>query len=623
MDTGLIIGTSILLQIIAAIFALLQIRDIELRRVWLAIASALVLMTIPRSVTLAKMAFGHITHPPALETELISLDVSFLMGIGIAYAAHLFRSLRKAHQQLLHSQQSLLDSETRLRILFDNAPDAILTLDKDGIVTHANYAAEALMGIEREDILNRPHHALPLFYARVASQNQAIDYKSLCMGSRTVEIDFFDAQNRTVHAEVRGFETSVNGASHHILIARDVTEQKALRAEADRLEAQLRHAERLQTVGTLAAGIAHDFNNILTPIMGYTELAMQQWKETPVTRGHLEHVLQGAIRAKDLVKQILAFSRKAEQRPISVQLQPLIQETLILLKASLPSTIEIQMDIDPDCRTVQADPAQLHQVLMNLCTNAYCAMRDKGGTLTIRLTECEHAALDPMARLSLRDGSYACLSIRDTGCGMDPSTLSRIFEPFFSTNADGRGTGLGLSVTHGIVSAHGGTILVDSELGVGTEFRVYLPIDARPMRDPLLGEDLPVTGTERVLLVDDDPEIVRLISEMLSSWGFRVTESTSAIEALETFRTKPDDYDVIVTNQTMPRMTGVELASEMKSIRPDIPLILMTGYCENISPENFRSLGFEGYLVKPILAGTLTRMIRSLTHAASLDGAME
>jgi len=623
MDTTLIIGTSILLQITAAIFALLQIRDMELRRVWLAIAAALVLMTIPRSVTLVKIVCGHITRPPELETELLSLDVSFLMGIGIAYAAHLFRSLRQAHQHLLRSQQSLIDSETRLRILFDNAPDAILTLDKDGIVSNANYAAEALMGTSREDILHQPHHTLPLFNAQDKSPGRPIDYKSLCMGSRSVEISFPNAQDRAIHAEVRGFEASVDGAPYHILIARDVTEQKCLRAETDRLEAQLRHVERLQTVGTLAGGIAHDFNNILTPILGYTELAIQEWRETPVTRGHLEHVLRGAMRAKDLVKQILAFSRQAEQRLGSVQLQPLIKETLILLRASLPATIEIETDIDPDCRVVQADPAQLYQVLMNLCTNAYYAMRDKGGTLTISLKECEHVAMNPIARIDLQHGPFACLSIRDTGCGMDNDTLSRIFEPFFTTKTDGQGTGLGLSVTHGIVSAHGGTITVDSELGVGTEFCVYLPIDIRPMCDQLLAEESPVTGTERVLVVDDDPEIVRLICEMLSSWGFRVTDCTSGIEALETFRAKPYDYDVIVTNQTMPRMTGIELASEIKSLRADIPLILMTGYCEKISTENYRSLGFEGYLLKPILAGPLTRMICSLTHAAQLDGATE
>jgi CheY-like chemotaxis protein len=252
---------------------------------------------------------------------------------------------------------------------------------------------------------------------------------------------------------------------------------------------------------------------------------------------------------------------------------------------------------------------------MNLCTNAYHAMGESGGVLTIELSEYRHGTTRLNELHDLRPGSYACLTVKDTGCGIDSATLPRIFEPFFTTKPEGEGTGLGLSVVHGIVGAHGGAISVKSQPGQGTTFRVYLPIDQAPARDSAAATESPLSGKERLLVVDDEPVIVDLLAQTLADYGYRVTARTSSVEALETFRAGPYDFDLVVSDQTMPQMTGIELTNRIKELRPDIPVILMTGFSQKISSENYQTFGVDGFLMKPVLVGPLTKLIREMATA--------
>jgi len=619
MDATLIIATSILLQLIAAAVAVRQMRDFEMRKIWLAIAAALLLMGVPRTITLIRMINGEITRPPDLESELVALDVSFLMGIGIAYASKLFRSLKRAQSELARSQQIAIDNEMRLRTLFENAPDAIINSGTDGIIVSVNRAAEDLLGQSSEEIVGRRIADIAPFRAYLRSRRGA--KAEQLTGSLAFEISYPGSSDQQITAEVRGFSVEIHGELHQVWFARDLTEKRRLQSETDRLQDQLRHAERLQAVGTLAGGIAHDFNNILTPIVGYTELAIKSSPDGNITRDHLENVIRGAMRAKNLVKQILAFSRQGTKQTIPVQLQPLVKESLALLRASLPTTIEIDTDIDPSCGVVMADPGQIHQILMNLCINASHAIGESCGTLTVRLDTCQRADIPASGFDGLQEGRYARLSIGDTGHGMDCATLARIFEPFFTTKSDGKGSGLGLSVVHGIVSSHNGAIVAKSELGVGTTFTVYLPLHSVPQQIHEVSDETPVQGSEHVLVVDDEPDIAEMMADTLECYGFKVTTRTSSREGLEAFRANPHAFDVILTDQTMPHMTGVELTAEARKIRPDIPVVVMTGFSEMVMPSNYRSFGLDGYLMKPILAGPVTRMIRSVCSVRQ-DSAM-
>jgi PAS domain S-box-containing protein len=616
MNSTLLIGASIVLQLVVAAYVFSQVREVEFRRTWLAIGATLVLMTMVRAVTLLRLLQGTILHPPEFEGELLALDALLLMGIGVAYASRLFRSLKRAHLDLMRSQQSLMDSERRLRVLFDNVPDAILTVDQSGTILNVNHAAEELMGAGKEEIMGQSCYDLPLFTSspdllRLKGETPSAPVKWL-----SVETTFENRSGRSLSVEVGGFDMEIGGEFYRTWMLSDISEKKQLRAETESLESQLHHAERLQTMGTLAGGIAHDFNNILTPIVGYTELAMQESEVDGLSRDHLEHVIQGAMRAKELVKQILAFSRQGTQQRKPLLLQPLIRETLTLIRATLPTTIEIRTTIDPDCGVVLGDPAQIHQVLMNLCTNAFHAMGDSGGVLTIGLCERDRSSTQQNLPDGMHNGPYACLTIQDTGCGMDKTTQERIFEPFFTTKTNGQGSGLGLAVVHGIITAHGGAIMVESQPGQGTAFHIYLPVDLRQKLEHATSEESPVSGTERVLVVDDEPVVAVMISQILHSHGYRPVHRTSSVEAHRAFCANPYNFDIVVTDQTMPHMTGMELAAEVKRIRPEIPVILMTGFSEKISSENFRSFGVDGYLMKPVLANTLTRMIHALTDIA-------
>ncbi|MBU0484888.1 MAG: response regulator [Proteobacteria bacterium] len=391
----------------------------------------------------------------------------------------------------------------------------------------------------------------------------------------------------------------------------DITERKRMEEEREILASQLRQAQKMESIGTLAGGIAHDFNNILTPILGYTEIVMQSLPADSENSINLREVLNAGLRAKDLVKQILTFSRSSGEEREPVALQPIIKESLKLLRSSLPTTIKIHENVDPDCSPILANPTQIHQILMNLCTNAYQAMRNNGGKLTVSLSDIELGPDDYVGNINLQPGKYLRLEVSDTGPGINPTLQEKIFEPYFTTKAHGEGTGLGLSVVHGIVKNHGGHITLYSEPNQGTTFHIYLPkitTTAFAAQPEAKGEI--IGGTESILLVDDEEAIVKLEKTILENLGYRVTALTSSTEAMEFFKEAPRNIDLVITDMTMPTMTGAELSQKLLKIRPDIPIILCSGFSEIINEAKAKSLGVREYAMKPLLRKDIAKIVR-------------
>ena len=398
-----------------------------------------------------------------------------------------------------------------------------------------------------------------------------------------------------------------NGEIQHLVhIARDITAQK-------KLEENFYQAQKMEAIGTLAGGIAHDFNNILSVILGYSELAKNELEAGTVPYEDLDQVITAGKRATALVQQILDFSRTTEQSLRSIRPSQFVQEAMQMLRATLPTTIEIQTDIDPTCGTIMADPTKIHQVVMNLCTNAFHAMKDEKGTLRVAL-HCQERSKEDYKKDGMAPGPYVVLSISDTGEGMDKETAAHIFEPYFTTKERGRGTGLGLAVVHGIIEGYKGFIQVESVPGHGSTFRVFIP----SLKDELLIPERPeqatslLIGSERILIVDDEPLLVRISQRILEDFGYTVTGFTDSREALEKVKAGPQLFDLIITDQTMPGISGSELARAILAIAPRMPIILCTGHSETTSANDALALGIRKYLSKPIHGDELARTVREV-----------
>ncbi len=390
-----------------------------------------------------------------------------------------------------------------------------------------------------------------------------------------------------------------------------IEEQKQTENERLQLETQLHRSQKIEAIGTLAGGIAHDFNNLLFAMIGYITMAKEDLTDDSPIKENLEEALNAARRAKDLVRQILAFSHHQEGEHRPIRIAPLIKEALNLIRASLPATIEITEKIENDDGSVLADPSQIHQVIMNLCTNAGHAMNESGGVLAVELAETE---IDPQFASShqLREGRYLILSVGDTGCGINSKDLTRIFDPFFTTKPVDQGTGMGLSVVHGIVHNTNGTIAVASKPGKGTVFNVYLPkIESSSVTDKEEAEAMP-RGSEHILVIDDEKPLVKLEKQILERCGYRVAAANDGFEALDLFQERPDYFDLVITDQTMPRMTGTQLAEKLISIRPDLKIILVTGFNKTISVDQAKSIGIREYIMKPITPNAFSLTIRRI-----------
>ena len=512
-------------------------------------------------------------------------------------------------------ERALRESEESYRALVENSDDLVLRFDHDCRTLYAGPSLKAITGVDPAAAINKGHHALG-FDADVCRLWEETIAEVFTSGeAREVEFEF-KGPRRPMTFDWRVFperasdaDSTSGGVATVVAVARDVTTQKAL-------ERQLRHAVKMEALGTLAGGIAHDFNNILQGILGYATLVKADLDERSTEYACIEEVLSGGLRAGELVKQILAFSRGTEQkrRPLAIQL--IVREALALLRSTLPMSITIHQDIDTQCGSVLADATQIHQVVMNLAANACHAMARSGGTLTVEQKEVRTTAEGPDAVAGLVAGRYVRLTIRDTGHGMSRSTQSRIFEPYFTTKEKESGTGLGLAVVHGIVKAHGGEIQVASQLDEGSVFDVYLPLHREAQAaecHPKLARQ--PRGFERVLFVDDDEALARLGKRALGRLGYVVETNTSSVEALERVRTEPDRFDIVITDFSMPALTGVELARRMIEIRPGLPIILCTGFSEAMTAKKAQSLGFSALLTKPVVAAELATAIRR-----TLDG---
>ena len=383
-------------------------------------------------------------------------------------------------------------------------------------------------------------------------------------------------------------------------------------SERKRLESQLQQAQKMEAIGTLAGGIAHDFNNILSPIMIHSEMAMMDLAPDSPAQHNLKEIFKAGERARDMVKQILTFSRKGKGTRAAINITPILKEGLKMLRSSIPTTINIQQNLEAESDTVFADPTQIHQIMLNLGTNAAYAMREKGGTLDVSLVQEDLTPEDVAQYSGVIPGPYLILTVSDTGPGIDDVTIQKIFEPYFTTKEPGEGTGMGLSVALGIIRSYGGDIVVKSQQEKGATFIVYIPrieADVSPVNKRLT---LLPRGTERILFVDDEKGVVDAIFTMLEGLGYHVTARTSSIETLEAFRNKSNAFDLVITDQTMPYMTGKDLARELMSIRPDIPIILCTGFSEQIDMDKAIDMGISAFVMKPIVMHELAQTVRKV-----------
>jgi PAS domain S-box-containing protein len=516
-------------------------------------------------------------------------------------------SLKAEMRERKEAEEALRNSERTMRTLIDESPLGI-SIIRNGIRVYANPGLAKIYGFETQnEIIGLPvTNFIDAGYRELLIQAE----KDILMGKPIRS--FYEMRGLRKNGErfdMTFWPRRIDYLGEPAFLSFVVDT-----SESTRLKAQLLQAQKMEAIGTLAGGIAHDFNNILMAIIGYTQLAHSRAPEGSSVRRYLEQVLTAGSRARDLVTQILTFSRQAEQELKPVKVAPIVKEGLRLLRSSLPSTIEIREDIavPPEGGVVLADPTQIHQVLINLCTNARDAMAAKGGILSVRLSEVQADAHVVSRYPDLKPGPYACLTVSDTGHGMDSAVIERIFDPYFSTKGPGKGTGLGLAVVRGVVDSLGGAITVYSELGHGTTFHVFLP----QIGDQITGEIQAVedhpTGDERVLFVDDEQTLVDLAKEMLESLGYRVITKTSALEALGAFRSQPHAFDLVITDMTMPGLTGKELSKELMAIRPDIPVILCTGFSELIDVRQAKETGIRELVMKPYVTGSLARTIRKV-----------
>lgn len=516
--------------------------------------------------------------------------------------------------ELIHAEQALLASEVRHRTLINTIPDLIWLKDENGLYLSCNPPFERFFGAEESEITGKTDY--DFVDKEHADFFRTHDKKAMNAGgpeTKEESLTFAEDGYQGVFETIKTPVYDTGGDLIGVLgIARDITDRKNAEQEKIELERKLSQTQKMETIGTLAGGIAHDFNNILTSIMGYTQLCMNEVDENTEMYKDLSQIMQAGNRAGDLVKQILAISRKDEQEIIPIQLSPLIKEALKMLRSTLPSSITLKEDIPKQSPVVKADATKLHQVIVNLATNAMHSMTDSTGTLELHVGTVTFDETIDTRYSDMQPGHYVLISVSDTGGGIPKDHLDRIFEPYFTTKEKEEGTGLGLSVVHGIVKSHGGHIAVYSEPDRGTTFHVYLPEARESLGEKAEKKEAPLpTGDEHILLIDDEEQIVDIHRRHLERHGYTVTAETKSPDALELFRVSPEKFDMVVTDMTMPEMTGDKIARKIKQIRPDIPVLLCTGYNERIN-EQGPNPDFEEFLMKPIDKATLVTAVRRL-----------
>jgi len=554
---------------------------------------------------------------------------AFIMAYGVhrkqifnplkAYTLQLNEEIeeRKKTEGLLH------ESEQRYRLLAENVDDVIWKSDLAFNWIYISPSFKKLTGYSHKEALNTPLPEMitpdSLESVNIVLQeelNKLSDRQHRDV-SKKFEVEFIRKDGSTVWTEINAIlRFDKDGSPEELYgVTRNIEDRKMAEREKVQLESQLIKAQKMEAIGTLAGGIAHDFNNILGAIIGYTELSMTNVPKENQASGYLDGILTAGNRAKDLVQQILTFSRQTEKEFKPVLVKSIVKEALKLLRASLPTTIDIRWNKKSES-LVMGDPTQIHQILMNLCTNAGHAMQEKGGTLEVSLTNLEIDAVFASRYQDLKPGPYLNLTITDTGHGMPPDIIDHIFDPFFTTKGRGEGTGMGLAVVHGIVKSCGGTIHVQSDPGEGSIFKILLPVvEGYLETDKQIDEILP-KGTERILLIDDEPALVEIGKDMLESLGYQVVNRTSSVEALNLFRAHPNRFDLVITDITMPQMAGDRLAEELVAIRKDILVILCTGYSYRRTEKKDRAMCIKDILMKPIVKAEIAQVVRKVLDEA-------
>jgi PAS domain S-box-containing protein len=508
------------------------------------------------------------------------------------------------------SERKLLDNELRLvKHSVEHSAYPFEWIQKDARFFYVNDATCLSLGYTSEELCSMyvsdidpdfPIETWPGFWDKLKEE------KTLTFESRHLK-----KTGEIFHVEITANHLEFEGKEHVFAYVKDISEKVQYEVKQKNLEKQLQHAYKMEAIGTLAGGIAHDFNNILSGILGYAELSKMSSSTDKKLLGFLDNIMAAGNRAKDLVQQILTFSRQTDHNLTTVSIKNILKEALKLLRASLPSTIEIKQNMKSNS-LILGDPTQVHQIIMNLCTNSGHAMQESGGILEIDLLNVEHDAGNISQYPDLEFGSYVLLTVSDTGHGIPPEVLEQIFNPFFTTKEKGEGTGMGLAVVHGIVKSYGGAIYVHSESGEGSNFEVFLPSIKSKSEPAYDTQAIFPEGTEHILYVDDEPTLLEIGEKMLEGLGYKVFTRTSSIEALEFFRAQPDRFDLVITDLTMPKLTGDKLAGELVAIRKDIPIILCTGFSNRLTEDKIDSIGIKGILMKPVIRTDLAQMVRKV-----------
>ncbi|MFH1983224.1 MAG: PAS domain S-box protein [Pseudomonadota bacterium] len=507
------------------------------------------------------------------------------------------------------TERKRVDESLRVtQFVFDNAPLGIFLIRDGGDITNVNDHACRYLGYTKEELCQMN----VLEFDRGFSP-QEIDQIWL-QQKQLKGIDTFETVHRRkggidIPVEISGILLEFNNVPYSVSFVKDISERKEAEKQRIEMEYQIRQSQKMESLGTLAGGIAHDFNNILGAILGYAELAQIESHADIKLGNYVTQIIKAGHRAKELVQQILLFSRQDRSEKGPIDISRVVDEALKLIKASLPANIEIQTNISHNLAPVFANEIHIHQIVMNLCTNAYHAMKSANGLLDVSLEAINIQDHDLRSFPGMNSGNYLKLSITDNGCGIPPKTIDRIFDPYFTTKSTGEGTGLGLATVHGIVKDHGGNIKVYSEVGTGTTFHVFLPT-AEATAETAVEEANPLpTGSGCILFVDDEESLIDIGRDFLERLGYRVETRVSAIDAIEAFRTAPKKFDLVISDLTMPKMTGDEMARRMRTIRPDIPIILCSGFSERIHPQATEAIGISAMLMKPIIYADLAHTV--------------
>ena len=521
-----------------------------------------------------------------------------------------FRGVKRDITDRKRAERALRDEKKFNDLAIDSLPGIFYFFTKEGKFLRWNKNFEKVLGYTAVEIRTmQPRDFFPVEEQGIVEERIG---EAFTDGDSFVEANLLSKSGTKTLYYLTGVRVKVKGTHCQVGVGIDISDRKRAERDREKLHAQLQQSQKMESIGNLAGGIAHDFNNLLFPIIGMSEMLLEDLPEDSPEHENAQDIFHAGRRAATLVNQILAFSRQSEHKMVPVRVQNVLKELLKLSRSTIPANIDIQQNIQQNCGLILADPTQIHQVAMNLITNAFHAVEEKNGTINIELKEITLQD-NELPDSALQSGQYVKLSVSDNGIGMSQNISHNIFEPYFTTKKQGKGTGLGLAVVYGILTEYKGDIKVYSEVGKGTTFEVHLPLMNKSAEaistETVIDEQ---KGTERLLLVDDEESVVRLEKQMLERLGYTVSAFSYSLEALEAFKSNPDSYDLVISDMTMPNMTGDQLALELMSVRPDIPVIICTGYSERINKEQSEANKVKGFLIKPVVKSEMAQMVRKV-----------